>query len=266
MGCFAARFAILLTLVAASAHGQARFDLDGPKVDIRVSRAGMSLPIAAVPNLQAGDVLWLHPDLPSTQSVHYLLIAAFLRGTTNPPPDDWFTRIETWKKEVREEGVFITVPPEAEQAVLFLAPETIGDFSTLRSAVQGRPGIFVRATQDLTEASFEQSRVETYLADMKRVPPSPTASSVLWTSSTTASSRQDRRPCLTMVTDNLSSIPFQPAPAPTSSMPQVPRALPRVETTRPTWVPWSISRVSSAPSTRHNTSTFRLSPCLPPKP
>jgi hypothetical protein len=175
MGCFAARFAILLTLVAASAHGQARFDLDGPKVDIRVSRAGMSLPIAAVPNLQAGDVLWLHPDLPSTQSVHYLLIAAFLRGTTNPPPDDWFTRIETWKKEVREEGVFITVPPEAEQAVLFLAPETIGDFSTLRSAVQGRPGIFVRATQDLTEASFEQSRVETYLADMKRVPPSDPA-------------------------------------------------------------------------------------------
>jgi len=150
----------------------ARFDLAGPKIEVRVTRAGKTLPIASVPNLQSGDKLWIHPDLPPSQSAHYLLVIAFLRGTTNPPPDDWFVRAETWNKKVREEGIFVTVPDEAQQAILFLAPETGGDFSTLRSAVRGRPGIFVRASQDLAEAGFEQGRIERYLAAMRQVPPS----------------------------------------------------------------------------------------------
>jgi hypothetical protein len=150
----------------------ARFDLMGPKIDVHVTRANRTLPIAQVPNLQPGDKIWLHPDLPPTQSVHYLLVAAFLRGTTNPPPDNWFTEIQTWNKKVREEGVTITVPAEAQQVILFLAPETGGDFSTLRSAVRGRPGVFVRASQDLIEAGFEQARIETYLANIRRVPAS----------------------------------------------------------------------------------------------
>jgi len=138
---------------------------------VRVTRDGKTLPIASVPNLQPGDKLWLFADLPKTQSVHYLLVAVFLRGTTNPPPDGWFTKIETWNKKVREEGATLTVPPEAQQALLFLAPETGGDFATLRSAVQGRPGIFVRASQDLSEAGFEQARIEQYLNLIKKVPP-----------------------------------------------------------------------------------------------
>jgi hypothetical protein len=148
----------------------ARFDLAGPRLEVRVARAGVTLPIAQVPNLQPGDKLWVHPDFPSTQSVHYLLIVAFLRGTTNPPPDNWFTRIETWNPKVREEGTFITVPAEAQQVLLFLAPETGGDFSTLRSAVKGRPGVFVRASQDLNQAGFEQARIERYIDDMRQVP------------------------------------------------------------------------------------------------
>src|ERR1019366_9351944 len=146
------RILVLLLLPASSALAQARFDLPGPKIDIRVTRNGIVLPIASVPNLQPKDEIWLHPDLPSTQSVKYLLIAAFLRGTTNPPPDSWFIRIDASDRKVREEGVTITVPDEAQQAILFLAPETGGDFSTLRSAVKGRPGVFVRASQDLAEA------------------------------------------------------------------------------------------------------------------
>ena len=160
-----------ITFLASHVGAQARFDLSGPKIDIHVTRNGVSLPIAAVPNLQPGDQIWLHPDLPPTQSVHYLLIAAFLRGTTNPPPDNWFTRIETWNRQVREEGVTVVVPAEAQQAILFLAPETGGDFGTLRSAVKGRPGVFVRADQDLIEAGFEQARIEKYLAEMKKVNP-----------------------------------------------------------------------------------------------
>ena len=150
----------LLLLLSATLHADpARFDLAGPKVDVHVTRDHRTLPIAQVPNLLPGDKIWLHPDLPPTQSVHYLLVAAFLRGTTNPPPDNWFTEIQTWNKKVREEGVTITVPAEAQQVILFLAPETGGDFSTLRSAVRGRPGVFVRASQDLTEAGFEQAHL-----------------------------------------------------------------------------------------------------------
>jgi hypothetical protein len=163
--------ATLLLLCTALNADPARFDLIGPKIDVHVTRAGKTLPIAQVPNLQPGDKIWLHPDLPPTQSVHYLLVAAFLRGTTNPPPDSWFTEIQTWNKKVREEGVTITVPAEAQQVILFLAPETGGDFATLRSAVRGRPGVFVRASQDLLEAGFEQARIETYLANIRRVPP-----------------------------------------------------------------------------------------------
>src|ERR1700722_11634567 len=159
----------------AQAAGNARFDLTGPKVEVRVTRAGVTLPIASVPNLQPGDRLWLHPDLPPTQSVHYLMVLVFLRGTTNPPPDNWFIRIETWEKKVREEGVEVTVPDEAQQAVLFLAPVTGGDFTTLRSAVQGRPGVFVRASQDLNAAGFEQGRIEKYIDSMKRIPPEQAA-------------------------------------------------------------------------------------------
>jgi hypothetical protein len=159
-------------LLSTTLHADpARFDLLGPKVDVHVTRNGRTLPIAQVPNLQPGDKLWLHPDLPATQSVHYLLVAAFLRGTTNPPPDNWFTEIQTWNKKVREEGVTVIVPAEAQQVILFLAPETGGDFNTLRSAVRGRPGVFVRASQDLIEAGFEQARIETYLAAIHRVPP-----------------------------------------------------------------------------------------------
>jgi len=174
-GRLRASVAGLLALLPACtlSFGQAgRFDLTGPRVDVRVTRDGKSLPIAAVPNLKSGDKLWLFADLPRTQSVHYLLVAVFLRGTTNPPPDKWFFKIETWNKKVREEGVTITVPDDAQQALLFLAPETGGDFVTLRSAVQGRPGIFVRASQDLSEAGFEQARIEKYLASIKQVPPS----------------------------------------------------------------------------------------------
>jgi hypothetical protein len=171
---------LVLLILRPALAADARFDLVGPRIDVRVTRTAAdgtahTLPIAAVPNLQVGDKLWIHPDLPPSQSVKYLLICVFLRGTTNPPPSEWFTRIETWDKRVRAEGTFVTVPAEAEQALLFMAPETGGDFSTLRSAVQGRPGAFVRAQQDLTEAGFEQARIEKYLASIRRVPPSDSA-------------------------------------------------------------------------------------------
>ena len=154
---------------ALRADDKARFDLAGPTIDIRVTRGGSTLPIAQVPNLQPGDKIWIRADLPPSQSNHLILIVAFLRGTTNEPPDNWFTEIDTWEKKTAE-GTTITVPNEAEEALLFVAPETGGDFKTLRSAVKGKPGLFIRADADLNEASFEQQRIERYLAAMKTVP------------------------------------------------------------------------------------------------
>jgi hypothetical protein len=165
---FSVSMLALLGIAVSTTRGDtAQFDLAGPHVDVRVTRAGKSLPIADVPNLQADDRIWIHPDLPQSQSERYLLIVAFLRGSTNPPPENWFTRVETWTKKTREEGVVITVPHEAQQALFFLAPETGGDFNTLRSAVRGKPGAFVRASQDLNQASLDRSRLDKYLAAIR---------------------------------------------------------------------------------------------------
>lgn len=153
---------------ALCAADGARFDLVGPKVDVRVTRGTTTLPIAEVPDLQPGDKIWVKADLPHTQSNHLILVIAFLRGTTNLPPDNWFTEIDTWDKKTVE-GTTVVVPDGAEQALMFIAPQTGGDFKTLRSAVRGRPGVFIRADADLNEASFEQQRIERYLAAMKTV-------------------------------------------------------------------------------------------------
>lgn len=160
-------FALLPLAAQIARADSAAFDLAGPRVEITVTRGGVTLPISDVPNLQSGDRLWIHPDFPESQSVHYLLIVAFLRGSTNPPPDNWFTRAETWNRQVRQEGIIVTVPAGAQQTLLFLAPETGGDFSTLRNAVRGKPGAFVRASQDLNQASLDRLRLEKYLAEVK---------------------------------------------------------------------------------------------------
>jgi hypothetical protein len=163
--CFPLLF--LWCLVSTGVHADPSFDLSGPKVDVRVKRGDVTLPIGETPNLLPGDRLWIHPDLPESQSARYVLIVAFLRGATNPPPPEWFTRVETWIPDARDEGVFVTVPEEAQQALIFLAPETSGGFSTLRAAVRGRPGVFVRAVQDLQAASLDRMRLDAYLAEVK---------------------------------------------------------------------------------------------------
>ena len=193
----------------------AAFDLTGPRIEVRVTRAGKTLPISKVPSLQPGDRLWIHPDMPEEQSVRFLMIPVFLRGSTNPPPEGWFTKVETWNKHVREEGVVITVPQGAQQALIFLAPQTGGDFSTLRTAVQGKPGAFVRASQDLNQASLDRSRLDKYLASVREMSNSDAAAlhdrSVLLARSLNIKldndcfnkPRQQQESCLTQNTDQL---------------------------------------------------------------
>ena len=90
-----------LILVAAvlcnAGHAAAApFDLAGPVLEVTVTRAGTTLPAAEVPNLAVGDRIWIKADLPASQSAHYLLVSAFLSGSTNPPPEDRFTSCKTW--------------------------------------------------------------------------------------------------------------------------------------------------------------------------
>jgi hypothetical protein len=158
--------AIVLALAGSgTAHADpAPFDLAGPILEVKVTRGQKTLPVSEVPNLVAGDALWIRANLPATQSAHYLMVAAFLRGATNPPPENWFFRCETWKGKCAQDGLNITVPQDAQQVLLFLAPETGGDFKTLISAVRGRPGAFVRTSQDLNQATLDRGRLEVYLA------------------------------------------------------------------------------------------------------
>src|SRR6202023_2170281 len=66
--CFA--MGLLLTAgtgLRAQGASPAPFDLTGPRIDMRVTRGNKTLPIAAVPNLQPGDKVWVHPELPPSQ-------------------------------------------------------------------------------------------------------------------------------------------------------------------------------------------------------
>ena len=159
-----------LALAFAQANADpAPFDLVGPTLELTVTRSGVTLPAARVPSLAGGDRLWLKADLPPQQDAHYLMVVAFLRGATNPPPADWFVRCETWSGKCAKEGLTLTVPKDAQQLLVFLAPETGGDFKTLMNAVRGRPGAFVRTSQDLNQATLDHSRLEGYLGAIREL-------------------------------------------------------------------------------------------------
>ena len=158
---------LLAATLAIAAHADpAPFDLAGPSLEVRVTRGARPCRSPEVPNLCRRPV-WIKSDLPATQSAHYLLVAAFLRGSTNPPPASWFFRCKTWERHCAQEGLTVTVRKDAQQVLVFLAPETGGDFKTLVNAVRGRPGAFVRASQDLNQAALDRSRLENYLSAIR---------------------------------------------------------------------------------------------------
>ncbi len=160
--------AALSALFADTAHAQQNgFDLTGPDLSITVTRGDVELPVASVPALRGGDRLTARALLPADQSARYLLVVAFLRGATNPPPKDWFFSVETWAR--KKNVLTVTVPQDAEQAILFLAPEAGGGFSAVRGAVRGRPGVFVRAAQDLYQASLDRQRLDAFVGAIGRI-------------------------------------------------------------------------------------------------
>jgi hypothetical protein len=158
---FAALIAATPALAASSP-----FDLRGPALRISVTHEGATLPIGQVPNLAAGDTITVAPDFPDQQGARYVLIAGFLRGATNPPPKDWFFKAETWERKKKDNSLTIKVPTGARQLVLFLMPKDHGDFDAVVSAVRKQPGTFVRASQELNQASLDRARLDSFLGDI----------------------------------------------------------------------------------------------------
>lgn len=163
---------LLVAFAAAGAASAetAKFDLAGPSLKVTVSHGGRSLPIGRAPNLSPGDVLQVRADLPQQEAVRYLLVLAFLRGAADPPPKTWFYQAKTWGKGGGDQ-IRAVVPDGAQQALVFLAPATGGDFKTLVNAVRGKPGAFVRAGQALNQAALDRSRLDTFLAAIHRYAP-----------------------------------------------------------------------------------------------
>lgn len=146
--------------VAAGAQTMA-FDLAGPSLRVTVTHGSETLPLAQVPNLSAGDRVRIAAALPAGQGARYRLVLAFLRGATNPPPKDWLFDAQTWKPKAA--SIDAVVPAGAEQAVVLLVPDTGGAFNAVASAVRGRPGAFVRASQELNQAMLDRARLETFV-------------------------------------------------------------------------------------------------------
>src|SRR3981081_1757137 len=107
---------ILAIILAATAQAvPAPFDLAGPVLDVKITRGAATLPASQVPNLAARDPVWVKAGFPAKQSAHYLMVAAFLSGSTNPPPEKWFFPCKTWTGKCGHDGLTITVPEGAQQ-------------------------------------------------------------------------------------------------------------------------------------------------------
>ena len=130
-----------------------------------MTRGGKTLPIADVPNLQPNDRLCI--SRVSGRSIRSLLDGGdFSARDDKSPAENWFTRAETWNRQVRTEGIVVTVPPDAQQSLIFLAPRLAG-ISAVCDPLWKASRVFSRASQDLNQASLDRTRSDKYLADVK---------------------------------------------------------------------------------------------------
>jgi hypothetical protein len=149
------------------------FDLAGPSLRVSVTQGGVTLPLSQVPNLSAGDRLRIAAVLPGEQGARYRMVLVFLRGATNPPPKNWLIQAEPWKP--KKATIDVVVPAGAEQALVLLVPDTGGAIDAVDRAVRGRPGAFVRASQELNQAMLDRARLEAFLDHVRQDDPAQVA-------------------------------------------------------------------------------------------
>ncbi|WP_419815157.1 hypothetical protein [Glacieibacterium sp.] len=154
----------LLTVAAPGGAAPSSFDLLGPRLDVTVQRGDRTLPLEWVPNLSEGDRVTIKLDRPKTRNERYRMVAAFLRGAVDRPAKDWFHQAESWKPKGSE--LSLVVPKGAEQMAIFVVPESGGGTNAIIGAVRKQPGAFVRAVQELNQASLDRARLDAFLREM----------------------------------------------------------------------------------------------------
>jgi hypothetical protein len=160
--------ALLATAAWRVEAAPSQFDLVGPRLDVAVTHNGETLPLAWVPNLAEGDRVSIRLDLPPAGSERFRLVAVFLRGAIERPPRDWFHDTLSSKRGKAGDGgnggdLSLVVPKGAQQLALFILPEKGGGADAVVSAVRKQPGAFVRAVQDLNQATLDRARLDTFL-------------------------------------------------------------------------------------------------------
>ncbi|WP_229839255.1 hypothetical protein [Sphingomonas glacialis] len=156
----------LLLAAPAVEAASSSFDLVGPRLDVSVVRDGVTLPLERVPNLAEGDHISVKLAPLAGHDEHYRLIAVFLRGAVDRPGKDWFREAESWRE--KNASLSLVVPKDAQQMALFIVPERGGGANAVISAVRKQPGAFVRAAQELNQASLDRARLDTFLLEMQR--------------------------------------------------------------------------------------------------
>ncbi|MGY2736317.1 hypothetical protein [Sphingomonas sp. UYP23] len=156
----------LLLAAPAVEAASSSFDLIGPRLDVTVLRDGVTLPLERVPNLAEGDRISIKLAALPGHDEHYRLIAVFLRGAVDRPGKDWFREAESWRD--KNASLSLVVPKDAQQLQVFIVPERGGGAGAVISAVRKQPGAFVRAAQELNQASLDRARLDTFLSEMQR--------------------------------------------------------------------------------------------------
>lgn len=155
-------------MLAATPCGaqNATYDLAGPVLRVTVARAGVSLPLSQVPSLAVGDRIRIEGVPPQDGTSRYLVVLAFLRGATDPPPKEWLVSANP-RDTAGGATLDAVVPDGALQASILLVPRTSGAMKAVEKAVLGKPGVFVRAVQELTQTSLDRARLDAYLAGVR---------------------------------------------------------------------------------------------------
>lgn len=156
----------LLTVAIPARPASSSFDLIGPRLAVTVTHDGVTLPLQQVPNLSEGDRISVKFDRPPGNGERYRIVAAFLRGAVVRPGKDWFAEAESWKPRSAE--LSLTVPKDAQQLALLIAPEQGGSASAIIDTIRKQPGAFVRAVLELNQASLDRARLDTFLREIQR--------------------------------------------------------------------------------------------------
>ena len=143
------------------------FDLTGPSIDVTVTRAGRTLPIARVPNLRAARRALAASGSASRRGgplpVHRRIPAWFHQSSAGRLVHSRGDLAEEFGKRAWRSPC----PKTHSRCCSFLRPRPSAISAPFAPPCRARPGAFVRASQDLNQASLDRTRLDAYLAAVR---------------------------------------------------------------------------------------------------